>query len=326
MVLESTIVCVDNSEYMRNGDYVPTRLHAQNDAVNLICSAKTRANPENNVGLVTFNNGRVIVTLTTEVGKILANLHQVQPQGMINFETGIRVAHLALKHRQGRNHKMRIVAFIGSPVAEDEKELIRIAKKLKKEKVNVDVVLFGQEEDSHDKMSQFINTLNGKDGSGSHLVSIPPGPQLTDALRNSAVIQGEDGAGGVNMGAPGFEFGMDPNDDPELALALRVSMEEQRARQESEVRPATTGPSEVPAGSGEGSQPSAAPAPSVFANVAQEAPVTSSQPSADAPEVNFNSMTEEEQLAYAMQMSLNELSEQNDVEMDTDENTTGKKQ
>lgn len=321
MVLESTIVCVDNSEYMRNGDYMPTRLQAQNDAVNMICNAKTRANPENNVGLVTFNNGRVIVTLTSEVGKILANLHQVQPQGMINFETGIRVAHLALKHRQGRNHKMRIIAFIGSPVVEDEKELVRIAKKLKKEKVNVDLVLFGQEEDSHEKMSQFIDTLNGKDGSGSHLVSVPPGPQLTDALRNSAVIQGEDGAGGANMGAPGFDFGMDPNDDPELALALRVSMEEQRARQESEVRPAAPGPSDVPAASGEPSQPSGTASQNVFANVAQEAPASSVQPAA-APEVNFHSMTEEEQLAYAMQMSLNEL---NDEEMDTSEENADKK-
>ena len=29
MVLESTIICVDNSEFMRNGDYLPTRLQAQ---------------------------------------------------------------------------------------------------------------------------------------------------------------------------------------------------------------------------------------------------------------------------------------------------------
>lgn len=34
-------------------------------------------------------------------------------------------------------------------------------------------------------------------------------------------------------GAGGFEFGVDPNLDPELALALRVSMEEERARQEA---------------------------------------------------------------------------------------------
>jgi 26S proteasome regulatory subunit N10 len=39
---------------MRNGDYTPTRLEAQNDAVNLIFSAKTQANPENTVGLMTM--------------------------------------------------------------------------------------------------------------------------------------------------------------------------------------------------------------------------------------------------------------------------------
>ena len=38
----------------------------------------------------------------------------------------------------------------------------------------------------------------------------------------------------TSTGGGGFEFGVDPNDDPELALALRVSMEEQRARQQAE--------------------------------------------------------------------------------------------
>lgn len=50
-----------------------------------------------------------------------------------------------MKHRQGKNHKMRIVAFIGSPVGLGEKEIIKLAKRLKKEKVNVDVVSFGEE-------------------------------------------------------------------------------------------------------------------------------------------------------------------------------------
>lgn len=39
---------------MRNGDFVPTRLQAQQDAVNLVCHSKTRSNPENNVGLLTL--------------------------------------------------------------------------------------------------------------------------------------------------------------------------------------------------------------------------------------------------------------------------------
>ncbi len=45
---------VDTSEFMRNGDFIPTRIQAQQDAVNLVCMSKTRSNPENNVGLITL--------------------------------------------------------------------------------------------------------------------------------------------------------------------------------------------------------------------------------------------------------------------------------
>ena len=33
-VLECSVVCLDTSEFMRNGDYTPTRLGAMQDAVN----------------------------------------------------------------------------------------------------------------------------------------------------------------------------------------------------------------------------------------------------------------------------------------------------
>ncbi|EMP27976.1 26S proteasome non-ATPase regulatory subunit 4 [Chelonia mydas] len=218
MVLESTMVCVDNSEYMRNGDFLPTRLQAQQDAVNIVCHSKTRSNPENNVGLITLaNNCEVLTTLTPDTGRILSKLHTVQPKGKITFCTGIRVAHLALKHRQGKNHKMRIIAFVGSPVEDNEKDLVKLAKRLKKEKVNVDIINFGEEEANTDKLTAFINTLNGKDGTGSHLVTVPPGPSLADALISSPILAGEGGAM-LGLGASDFEFGVDPSADPELAL------------------------------------------------------------------------------------------------------------
>merc|ERR1711872_427956 len=168
-------------------------------------------------------------------GKILAKLHQVAPTGEIRFISGIKIAHLALKHRQGKNHKTRIVAFVGSPIEADEKEMVKLAKKLKKEKVNIDIVNFGEDEANADLLNKFVTTINGKEGTGSHLVTIPPGPHLSDALVSSPIVQGEDGSGamGGSSGA-GFEFGVNPDDDPELALALRVSMEEQRARQQAE--------------------------------------------------------------------------------------------
>ncbi|XP_074895429.1 putative PIP5K1A and PSMD4-like protein [Buteo buteo] len=295
MVLESTMVCVDNSEYMRNGDFLPTRLQAQQDAVNIVCHSKTRSNPENNVGLITLaNNCEVLTTLTPDTGRILSKLHTVQPKGKITFCTGIRVAHLALKHRQGKNHKMRIIAFVGSPVEDNEKDLVKLAKRLKKEKVNVDIINFGEEEANTDKLTAFINTLNGKDGTGSHLVTVPPGPSLADALISSPILAGEGGAM-LGLGASDFEFGVDPSADPELALALRVSMEEQRQRQEEEARraaAASAAEAGIAATGGDDSDDAL-----LKMTITQQEFGRAGLP-------DLSSMTEEEQIAYAMQMSL----------------------
>nr|XP_020854198.1 putative PIP5K1A and PSMD4-like protein [Phascolarctos cinereus] len=295
MVLESTMVCVDNSEYMRNGDFLPTRLQAQQDAVNIVCHSKTRSNPENNVGLITLaNDCEVLTTLTPDTGRILSKLHTVQPKGKITFCIGIRVAHLALKHRQGKNHKMRIIAFVGSPVEDNEKDLVKLAKRLKKEKVNVDIINFGEEEANTDKLTAFVNTLNGKDGTGSHLVTVPPGPSLADALISSPILAGEGGAM-LGLGASDFEFGVDPSADPELALALRVSMEEQRQRQEEEARRAAAASAAEAGIATAGTEDSDDAL--LKMTIGQQEFGRSGLP-------DLSSMTEEEQIAYAMQMSL----------------------
>ena len=128
-------MCVDNSEWTRNGDYAPTRFQvwvgrvralahvcavcvretgrcartrarapsseraarcfsrpltfpsalslphfqAQADAVNLLAGAKTQANPENAVGVLTMAGKapRVLVTPTPDLGKVL-NAMQVR--------------------------------------------------------------------------------------------------------------------------------------------------------------------------------------------------------------------------------------------------------
>nr|XP_012153246.1 PREDICTED: 26S proteasome non-ATPase regulatory subunit 4 isoform X1 [Megachile rotundata] len=312
----SLVLIVDNSDYMRNGDFLPTRLQAQQDAVNLVCHSKTRSNPENNVGLITLANVEVLATLTSDVGRILSKLHQVQPNGNLSLITGIRIAHLALKHRQGKNHKMRIVAFIGSPIEIDEKELVKLAKRLKKEKVNVDMISFGEESINNEVLTAFINALNGKDGTGSHLVTVPPGPHLSDALISSPIIQGEDGMGGTGMGGAAFEFGVDPNEDPELALALRVSMEEQRQRQEDEARRAQaneTATNKQPETIKEVPNEEAM-LKRALAMSLEDTENSSSTNDSVAPANVINvpdvaRMTEEEQIAFAMQMSMQDQQE-----------------
>ena len=45
---------MDNSEWMRNGDFVPSRFESEKDAVNLLFGSKINGHPENTVGLISM--------------------------------------------------------------------------------------------------------------------------------------------------------------------------------------------------------------------------------------------------------------------------------
>lgn len=164
------MILIDNSEYMRNGDVQPSRWHAQSDAASLLFDAKTGMNPENTVGLLAMAgtgtgsrsaasastppkvSPQVLVTLTQDVGKVLSAIHATPYQPASDFFTSINVAQLALKYRQNKNARQRLIIFIGSPIlngaheAESlESELLKMAKKLKKSNVAIDLILFGAE-------------------------------------------------------------------------------------------------------------------------------------------------------------------------------------
>ncbi|KAF7562759.1 hypothetical protein G7046_g1380 [Stylonectria norvegica] len=246
MVLEAVMVVVDNSESSRNGDYQPTRFDSQVDAVNILFQTITQGNPESSVGLMSMGGKgpEVLVTLTTEQGKILEGLHRTKKKigGSSHLKTCIQVATLALKHRQNRSQRQRIIVFVCSPIEETEKELTLLAKKMKKASIAVDFILFGDlDDDSTEKKLQLFSD-NVKANEGCHLVVIPPSSKLlSDQLIATPILLGENatapgGSGGMGGGNEEFEFGFDPAMEPELALALRMSMEEEKARQEKQAR------------------------------------------------------------------------------------------
>ena len=150
---------------------------------------------------------------------------------------------LALKHRQNKSQRQRIIVFTCSPIDEDEKSLVKLAKKMKKNNVSIDFIVFGDLEPENTHKLEVFNE-NVKGAEGSHLAIIPPGPSLLSDHIITTPILSEDGVGprggenggdsGADAGGGGFEFGVDPSTDPELALALRMSMEEEKARQEKE--------------------------------------------------------------------------------------------
>ncbi|KAI0966941.1 von Willebrand factor type A domain-containing protein [Xylaria arbuscula] len=242
MPLQAVMLVVDNSESSRNGDYTPSRFDAQVDAINILFDSVTQGNPESSVGLMSMGGKgpEVLSTLTTERGKLLEGLHRTKKKisGSSHLATGIQIASLALKHRQNKSQRQRIIVFVCSPVDDDEKKLVSLAKKMKKGNIDIDFILFGDldDDDVQKKLESFNNVVKGNDN--SHLVVVPPsGKLLSDQLLSTPILSADGAAGGSSGGGiaeSGGDFGgfdFDPSADPELALALRMSMEEENARQ-----------------------------------------------------------------------------------------------
>mmetsp|Transcript_31799 Transcript_31799/g.46894 ORF Transcript_31799/g.46894 Transcript_31799/m.46894 type:complete len:411 (-) Transcript_31799:43-1275(-) len=251
MPLESCMILLDNSEYMRNGDYIPTRLEAQQDAANLLAGAKTQSHPESTVGVSAGTD--LLVSPTDDVGKILGALHGLPFKSeKPDVAASVQVASLALKHRRNKNGGQRIVLFVGSPLGDIEPRVLsKAGRQLKKNNVAIDVVVMGEVEENQEKLQELVEAANGRSDDGNrtcHLVTIPAGVLPSDVLASSPIVHGPGGGGGgggsfaengeAEGGGDGgvgtfADFGgVDPNMDPELAMALRVSMEEERARQE----------------------------------------------------------------------------------------------
>jgi hypothetical protein len=60
LVYLNSFLRIDNSEYMRNGDYAPNRFGAQTDAVTVVFSHKVDSNPENTAGVMTMAGKRQV--------------------------------------------------------------------------------------------------------------------------------------------------------------------------------------------------------------------------------------------------------------------------
>lgn len=137
---------------------------------------------------------------------------------------------LVLKNRQNPVQHQRIVAFIGSPLNEH----IPDVDFLKEANVALDVIHFGSEaEANRPALQAIIDDLNnsGVMTDPSHLLTIPLQANMVECLRQAQNIIG---AGrGTMAGDEYFTGGADDDMDPELAMALKLSMEEEQARQQA---------------------------------------------------------------------------------------------
>lgn len=136
--------------------------------------------------------------------------------------------------------RQRIIAFCGHPITESLEQCEDLGKRLKRNNVAIDIINFANP-DNVEKITALINACNNS--SNSHFMDVPMGiSMITDVLFTSPILNGDEagvdqaaGAGGNPGGAPaGGQFaahgGINPDLDPELAMALKISLEEEAAR------------------------------------------------------------------------------------------------
>lgn len=216
------------------------------------------------------SNGRpmVMASLTQDSGKILKTLHHMKPMaslvsssnrtsGLDNSEAisvsalldAFKMAQLVLKHRPNKAGQQRIVLFLSSPLSvsdyknhtnekEQEESLLNVAKSLRKNNIALDIVHFthlSPDSLAHSLLTKFFEAFNPNEAdSSSCILHISPSSTLlVDVLARTPIYNYNHSQSQGSSALPGignFEFGVDPELDPELALALKLSMDEQQAQ------------------------------------------------------------------------------------------------
>lgn len=87
---------------------------------------------------------------------------RAQIGGSADLTTAVQIAQLALKHRENKNARQRVVVFAGSDIHEAEEDLVKLGKKLRKNNVLIDVCLFGEEGMAcEEKVGKLIEAAGG---------------------------------------------------------------------------------------------------------------------------------------------------------------------
>ena len=230
MVIEATILCIDNSDWTRNGDYYPSRYRIQSEAVNFIVENRCESNPENSVGIMAMAGKRVemISTLTNDESILLNSMKDIILNGECDITSTLNIALLCLKHRINKNQKQRIIIFVGSPVQANKESLVQIGKKLRKYNVAIDIISFGNVEENRESLNTLLTEVNNSNNSS--MLEVPIGANIVDSLFGSAIMamdaqEANPQAAGANPQGNQQPIGLSQF-ERDMNLALQMSFEE----------------------------------------------------------------------------------------------------
>ena len=214
---QAIIIFIDNSETSINGDFYPNRLDAQKIAAERLIQFFTRVNPKSQIGIGTLaeDSFGIVASLTMNDMKLETAITNINRGGVAHLVHAIRCGFLALHHCDPEVPTKRMIVFVGSEHdINDSKVSTQLAQAANRENVSVDIVAFGDEVNSKDILEDFTNQINVK----SYFVSA----KSNSAILSDLVLSSPIGPGDVsNQANVNFE------DDPDLALTIQLSMQQQ---------------------------------------------------------------------------------------------------
>jgi 26S proteasome regulatory subunit N10 len=148
----------------------------------------------------------------------------------------IKIAQIILGQRSNPNQRQRIVLFVASGVAIDPEELIKLGRGLRKNSIAIDIVLMSGDKNKEllEAMTNFVEAVDvGKeidDGDRrSRLLVLDPTTLVTEYVAKELA-----GSSHTQPSSPEFD---DTDLDPELAMALKMSLDEEISRQQQQRDP-----------------------------------------------------------------------------------------
>ncbi|KAF7683813.1 26S proteasome non-ATPase regulatory subunit 4 [Astathelohania contejeani] len=209
-MVEATVIVLDNSRYMQNQDYLPNRYTLQMESIKSIIFSKFDENNENVLGIVpTAQPAPNYITPTREKNHINLFISKLELNQNSPLDKILYLAIQSLSHRSQPNK--RLIIFLGSPIGNDENTDIILSKiidqiiTITNRGVIVNMILFAEAMVYYEWLQTEIDNPN------FNIVAINPDDNFYGIV--SGIV------GGIT-GEEDFE------DDPELMMALKLSLEE----------------------------------------------------------------------------------------------------
>ncbi|KAJ6221695.1 hypothetical protein RDWZM_000240, partial [Blomia tropicalis] len=226
----SIIICFDNSESARNGDFLPNRLVTMRETVYEVAQAIVRHREDNEIGFITMGGSRpdLASPMSHNMITFQKKLHETRTTGnMVDLFASLKLALLIHNHRISMKIKLkrRVIVFLGSTINEivqKDAQIDKIGEQYRQNEVSLDLIIFGDPIEvkcSLEYFELFVDSL----GSESQLIGICSNNHdistfIFDRLRSLSEFRQ------FRIFIPSMELPQTDDIDLELMTAIQLSL------------------------------------------------------------------------------------------------------